>query len=156
QLRLSDNPSLMQDMVDRGLSEQDVRNQIKHDLVNFKLQTFGITVTDQEVQNYYKKNPSEFTTPKRLRVRLIAVKTDADTAAVDADLKSGKSFADVAKDKSIDVTKATGGDLGTCPIDYFAGQVQDALNGAKIGGTTAWLAVGTGPAAAKVKYQVVE
>jgi parvulin-like peptidyl-prolyl isomerase len=156
QLRLSDNPKLSQNMLDRGLSDADVRNMIKHDLTNFKLQTEGVTVTDQEVQANYKKNPLDYTRPKQYHVRLIAVKTDADTKAVDADLKSGKAFADVAKARSIDVTKATGGDLGTVPLDYFAPAVQGAISPLKIGSNTAWLPVGAGSAAAKVKYQVVD
>ena len=156
ELRLHENPKFEQDMLDRGLSESDVKNSIKYDLTKFKLQTFGITVTDQEIQDRYKKNPAEFTRAKQLHVRLIAVKTDAEAAAVDAELKTGKSFADVAKSRSIDVTKASGGDMGTLPIDYFAGQVQTAVGGLKVGGTTAWLPVGSGSAAAKVKYQVVE
>jgi len=156
ELKLHDDPKFEQDMLDRGLSDADVKNTIRYDLTKFKLQTFGITVTDQEIQDRYKKNPAEFTRPRQLHVRLIAVKTDADASAVDADLKSGKSFPDVAKTRSIDVTKATGGDIGFVPIDYFSGAVQDAIGGLKVGGTTQWIPVGSGTAAAKVKYQVAE
>ena len=156
QLRLSDNPKFEQDMIDRGLTDRDVRDSIKHDLTNFKLQTEGITVTDQEVQARYKSNPAEFTRAKQLHVRLIAVRSDAEAHAVDADLKGGKSFADVAKARSIDVTKTTGGDLGTVPIDYFSGTVRKALDSTKIGSTTPWISVGSGTAAAQVKYQIVE
>ena len=156
QLRLSDDPKLEQDMLDRGLSESDVKNMIKHDLTNFKLQTEGITITDQQVQDRYKKNPAEFTRPKQLHVRIIAVKTDAEANAVDADLKAGKDFASVAKARSIDVSKASGGDIGTVPVDYFSGSVRQSIDALKVGGVTPWLAVGAGTAAAKVKYQAVE
>ena len=156
QLRLSDDPKFVQDMTDRGLSADDINDIVKKDLTNFKLMTAGITVTDQEVQANYKKNPSDYTDPKMLHVRLIAVRTSTDAAAADADLKAGKNFSDVAKARSIDVTQATGGDLGTVPITYFAPAVQQAIGSVKIGETTDWMPVGTGGAAAQVKYQVVD
>lgn len=150
QLRLASNPKYIEQMADNGVSQNDLLDSIKYDLTKFKLQTQGITVTDQEVQKFYKDHPSEFTTDKMVKCRVIAVRTDSEAASVDAELKSGKDFSAVAKDKSADVTKALGGDLGTVPITYFPQNVQAALNSIKIGNTTGWMDVN----GSQVKYQL--
>lgn len=150
QLRLSDNPKYIEDWASTGQSQDDLEDLTRYELAKFKLQTYGITVTDAEVQKFYKDNPTTYTTPKMVKVRVIAVKDD--TAAVDADLKAGKDFAAVAKQRSLDVTKATGGDLGRVPLAYFPDNAQAAINGIKIGQTTNWIDQKT----SKVKYQLVD
>lgn len=152
QLRLAKDPKYIQEMADNGISQDDLLDSIKYDLTKFRLQTAGITVTDQEVKKFYAANPAEFTSGKMVKCRIIAVRSDADEAPVDADLHAGKDFSIVAKDKSVDVTKSLGGDVGTVYITYFPQNVQSALNGIKIGNTTDWLDVN----GAKVKYQLVD
>lgn len=164
QLKLSDDPKFLERAADQGLTEEDIRSQIKHDLTNFKLQTAGINVTDQEVQQNYKKNPLNYTTPKKYHVRIIAVHSDSEALAVDADIRAGKDFAAVAKAKSVDVSKGLGGDIGSVPENYFSSDVRPAIAAAKIGGLTPWLTVyeigddgkPTKTIRAKVKYQVVD
>ncbi len=152
QLRLARDPKYIEEMSDNGVNQADLLESIKYDLTKFKLQTTGITVTDQEVKQFYAKNPAEFTTGKMVKCRIIAVRSEADEAAVDADLQAGKDFSAVAKEKSVDVTKSLGGDLGTVFITYFPQNVQAALNAIKIGNTTSWLDVN----GAKVKYQLAD
>lgn len=149
-LRLGDNPKYVENWAATGQTREDLDNRIRFELAKFKLQTLGITVTDQEVQKYYKENPSVFTSEKAVKVRIIAV--DDDTSAVDADLKAGKDFAAVARDKSMDVTRGVGGDLGTVPISFLPENARNALNSIKIGGTTPWMDVNK----KKVKYQLVD
>jgi hypothetical protein len=152
QSRLSRDPKYIEEMADAGITQTDLLDSIKFDLAKFKLQTAGITVTDQEVKQFYAKNPAEYTTGKMVKCRIIAVKTDADEAPVDSDLQSGKDFSAVAKDKSVDVTRSLGGDIGTVFITFFPQNVQQALNAIKIGNTTDWLDVN----GAKVKYQLAD
>lgn len=103
----------------------DVRSDM---LVNSMLESeigSKIKVTPAQIDDFYAKNPTQFKQPERVHAShiLIGVPQDADAAAkgaarataakVLAELKSGKDFADLAKQYSTDPGSATnGGDLG--------------------------------------------
>lgn len=140
--RTEENPRLLQDALDFGLTKEELMSQIKLDVAQFKVVTFGINITDQEVDEHYRTNPTRFTIPKRLKARVIAVATDAEKAAVTADLQAKKPFADVAKERSRDVTQKIGGDLGLVPIYAFPEVAQAPLGTCKIGATTPWIKQG--------------
>jgi foldase protein PrsA len=137
--RLEENPKLLEDWTSTGQTREELLYQIQLELNQFKVLTFGINVTDQEVDEFYAKNPEIFTIPRRVTLRVIAVPTVGDREAVDADLKAGKTFADVAKARSMDITKSTGGEYGTVPITALNEQVRTAIGKVKIGETTEWL-----------------
>jgi parvulin-like peptidyl-prolyl isomerase len=125
---LTDNPKLLNDAALAGQSKSDIEYQIKYNLAQFKLATFGITITDQEVDNFYKSNPQMFTIPKRAKLSVIAVTDEGSKSKIDAELGAGKPFADVAKVYSEDVTKANGGEFGTVPIGTLPEADRDSVN----------------------------
>lgn len=139
---LTENPTLLNDAALAGQTRADVEHQIKYQLAQFKIQTFGITVTDVEIDKFYKDNPTLFTIPKRAKLSVIAVSDEASKSKVDADLAAGKAFADVAKTYSEDVTKNTGGDFGTVPVGALPENIRNAINATKIGQTSAWVEMG--------------
>ena len=102
--RLHLNPKLQEDWRASGRTDAELNYQIKFDLAQFDILTAGITVTDQEVEKFYKDNPKQFTSPMLVTLRVIVVRTQPDADAVDKDLASGKTFPDVAKARSADVT----------------------------------------------------
>lgn len=70
-------------------------------------------VSDADVTAYYDQHKSEFGQPERRRYSVIVAKSQADADAIDAQLKSGTDFAELAKTKSIDTLSGRkGGDLG--------------------------------------------
>ena len=70
-------------------------------------------VSDEEARKAYEQNQSLFSS-ETVGVSHIMVKTESDAEAVQGELKAGKTFADVAKEKSQDQGSAEkGGDLGT-------------------------------------------
>lgn len=72
-------------------------------------------VTEDELKTYFEDNKdSKFaTTPKEIKASHILVGTKEEADAVLSDLKGGKDFAELAKEKSQDPgSKAQGGDLG--------------------------------------------
>jgi foldase protein PrsA len=78
-----------------------------------------------EIEKYYKENQSRFGTPEKRNVSIILTKTEAQANEAKKEIESGKSFASVAKSKSIDPTsKATGGELK----GVVKGQEEAALN----------------------------
>ena len=70
-------------------------------------------VSDEEARKAYEQNQSLFSS-ETVGVSHIMVKTESDAEAVQGELRAGKTFADVAKEKSQDQGSAEkGGDLGT-------------------------------------------
>ncbi len=138
-IRLAENPKMLEEWVGGGGNIDELKYQVRLQIAQFKLQTFGITVTDSEVEDQYNNHPDIYTTPKRLKLRLIAVGSSDDTKAVDQDLAAGKDFAAEAKDKSIDISKSIGGEQGTVDEDSLDPVARDAISAIKIGQTTKWL-----------------
>lgn len=138
-IRQSDNPKMLNQWIAGGGNIDDLKYKLRVQIAEFKLQTFGITITDSEVEDHYNKNPELYTTPKQLKLRLIAVRNSDDTKVVDQDLAAGKAFSDEATQKSIDISKTIGGEYGTIPEYKLDPAAKDALRAIKIGQTSKWL-----------------
>ena len=136
---MEDNPKLLEEWQNGGRTRPELEYEVRYQLAQFKLLSKGITITDQQVEQFYKDNPTMFTVPKRAKLRVIVVDSRTAADAVDADLKSGKTFAAVAMARSLDLSKSIGGDYGVTPIGQLSQQAQDAVNKRKPDGTTEWL-----------------
>ncbi len=69
-------------------------------------------VTEDMLKQEYERQKTLLTNKKEYKVRHILSKTEADAKAIIVQLKSGKGFEKLAKEKSTDAgTKAQGGDL---------------------------------------------
>lgn len=102
----------------QGLTEEDVKNDIKRDLLQEAAFTEDIEVTDEEMETYYERMKTE------LEAHHILV-FDEDTAKeVKKKLDDGEDFADIAKEYSADqFTAEAGGEVGnisagSMPIEY--------------------------------------
>ena len=74
--------------------------------------TAQINIGEDDLKNYYQNNKSEFQQPEQVKARHILVKTEEEAKAIKKELKKGKDFADLAKEKSTCPSKGRGGDLG--------------------------------------------
>ena len=80
----------------------------------------SLTLTEDEVQQYYDANMSQYQTPGQVRARHILLRVDGDDEAVAAraaelaaEARAGADFAELAREHSEDETNAeSGGDLG--------------------------------------------
>lgn len=80
----------------------------------------GLTLTDDEVRQYYDANLSQYRTPGQVRASHVLLRVDGDdeevaarAAEIAAEARSGADFADLAREHSQDETNAgSGGDLG--------------------------------------------
>ncbi len=140
-LRQSDNKELLTVWQSSGRTVDELKRQILVELAQFRIATFGITITDQEVEKDYVNNPSMYTTPLRYKLRVIVLKDQTKKGAVDGDLTAGKSFAETAAKYSEDISKVSGGIYGTVPVQFLAVTVATALKDIKIGKTTDWIDV---------------
>jgi foldase protein PrsA len=96
-----------------GLPIDAVKQSIRRQLLQQKLFTQGVTVTDKEIEDYYKQNKQnpQFTTPEQVEAREITVATEAAAKEVKQTLDKNAAFELVAQSKSIDQYKAQGGKL---------------------------------------------
>ena len=99
----------------QGLTPEQVREDVRASVVQNKLYakvTDGVTVSDQEIDDYYKKNKQQYVQPESRDVRHILVKKKALADQLYQQLKSGGDFAALAKKYSQDPgSKASGGKL---------------------------------------------
>jgi foldase protein PrsA len=112
-----------------GQTVSDLLLRVKLNMLSSKIQQKIAkgkgTPSKAEIEKYYKENQSRFGTPEKRNVSIILTKTEAQANAAKKEIESGKSFASVAKSKSIDPTsKAAGGELK----GVVKGQEEAALN----------------------------
>lgn len=69
-------------------------------------------ISDEELKGFYEKNLDKFKAGEQVRASHILVKTEQEAKDVQAQLKGGAKFEELAKTKSVDSSAAKGGDLG--------------------------------------------
>ncbi len=90
----------------------DIRKRIIVDTFLKKKVEADSNISDEELKKFYEQNLDKFKSGEQLRASHILVKTEDEAKAVQAQLKGGAKFEDVAKAKSVDSSAAKGGDLG--------------------------------------------
>jgi parvulin-like peptidyl-prolyl isomerase len=89
------------------------KEQIRNSLLLEKIFTKDVVVTEQEMQEYYQKNKSQFNVPTVYHLSHIVVKTDNEANKALKELSQGSSFSALAMERSIDEFSANqGGDIG--------------------------------------------
>ena len=81
------------------------RTTVEHFITNAK------KIDEQYLKNFYNKNKRRYRDDK-VRASHILLKTRKEAEGVLKDLKAGKNFAELAKEKSIGPSGVKGGDLG--------------------------------------------
>jgi peptidyl-prolyl cis-trans isomerase C len=84
------------------------------------------TVTDADDKARYDKEVAALPKQEEVHARHILVKTEDEAKDVIKQLDAGKSFADLAKEKSTDPNKADGGDLGYFTKGRMVKEFEDA------------------------------
>lgn len=105
---------------------EELKKSIKNDVLVGKLQentVKDVTVTDQEIQNYYSTNKYSYTEkPSKMNISHILVETEAKAKELKNRAEKGEKFEDLAKANSLDTgTKDKGGSLGD--VDYANNQL---------------------------------
>src|SRR3990172_7058389 len=70
-----------------------------------------IKIGDDEIKSYYTQNKDKYKQEEQVRARHILVKTEEEAKAIAEELKTGKDFAELAKEKSTCPSSRRGGDL---------------------------------------------
>jgi len=97
----------------KGITDDLVRANVINKIVYDNI-TKNVTVTDKDVKDYYEANKESFQEGEnKVHIAHILVKTKEESDKIKKELDEGKDFANIAKEKSLDVaTKDKGGDLG--------------------------------------------
>jgi len=96
----------------QGLTDADVKTDIKAQLINQKLfdqVTKDVTVSPIEIRKYYDDHPEDFQTPESRDVAHILVKTKKEADDIKKQLDDGADFATLAKKYSQDTASAKDG-----------------------------------------------
>jgi foldase protein PrsA len=117
-------------LTNTGQTVSDLELRVKLNLLSQKIQqkvtkNGGKKPSDTEVEKYFNENKQRFSQPERRDLEIVLTKTQSQAEAAKKEIQSGKSFATVAKSKSIDpASKAQGGSLP----GVVKGQEQKALD----------------------------
>ncbi|WNG32997.1 foldase [Archangium minus] len=74
-----------------------------------------VALTEEELRGYYSAHEAEFSEPEQVRAAQIVVKGMDEARRVQAQLKAGKKFAELARKYSLSADAKVGGDLGFFP-----------------------------------------
>jgi len=121
-----------------GLTETDVHNILRQDVILVKAVSPQVHVSEADIKAYFDKNHTTYDKPAQVRARHILV-ADLKTAnEVEAKLKAGAKFEDLAKQYSTDPSsKDKGGELGFFGKGQMVPAFQDAAFAAPVGTITA-------------------
>jgi foldase protein PrsA len=128
QIKANFPPGSWSDMLkSRGLTEQDVHNALRDQIIIDQAVGKNINVTDAQIKQYFDKNHAQFDQPASVQARHILVPDLKTAQKVEADLKGGANFATEAQKYSTDPgSKDKGGELGT----FRRGQMVPAFDAA--------------------------
>jgi len=82
-------------------------------------------VTDTEVRQTYEKNPQQYMTAERRKLRHIIVPAEEKAKEILQQLKNGANFEEIAGQNNTDATKQRGGDLGWAQKGIYVKEFED-------------------------------
>lgn len=138
------DPNFMPTYKNRGMTLGQIREEVKFSLVQERLTTKGITVSNDEVDTWVKNNPNAFIIPAKVSMSWILAKTDQKKNQAELELKSGKKFSEVA----IALSQAPSAALvngkylperGAIPISNLAANLRPQVEKAGVGSDTEWI-----------------
>jgi peptidyl-prolyl cis-trans isomerase C len=102
--------------LDRDKEVRDILEEAKKKIIIAKLVKTEvddkIKISEEDMKKYYEEHKDDFKKPEMWRASHILVASEGEAKEIQALLSSGKSFQDLAKEKSIDTTASRGGDVG--------------------------------------------
>lgn len=113
--------------------QQELKEDILIDTVFRRELGEGIKVTDQQIEDYFKKNPLQFSSEEQRRASVILIKVNHNTGSagdqkarqklqkIVGKLNKGGDFAELAQTYSQDSIAKRGGDLGFFTKDRMFG-----------------------------------
>ncbi|HZG75014.1 MAG TPA: peptidylprolyl isomerase [Paenibacillus sp.] len=128
-----DDATFNEQLKGAGFTLDELKEQMKPQIVLTKLVEPQIQVTDEELQTYYEENKAQYETPEQVKASHILVETKAEADDLLAQIKGGADFAELAKAHSKDGSAAQGGDLGFFGKGQMVAPFEEAAFALEIG-----------------------
>ncbi len=157
------NPQIKQAITEQKIMTLDeYRQQVRVNLAYFNLITRGVTVTEQEVREYYEQRKRDFYRPASVRVRYVAVGNPLIRKQIDDDLKRGFSFQSIVQKYAQNPAANTQAGEGEIAIEgpiqaqnqaqmALQQQTRRVLQNAKVGQVTDWIELGN----TAIRYEII-
>jgi foldase protein PrsA len=108
-----DEEAFNQALTSSGSSLESVKDNIKSYLLTQKLLKERVTVSDDQIKEYFEANKESFAQQEQVEASHILVEDEETAKEVKEKLDKGADFAEVAKEYSTDTSNAeSGGELG--------------------------------------------
>lgn len=115
--RVAENPNYITTMTQQlGMTLDQIKQNIRNDLVQYKLITRGVTVTKDDVDSYIKEHKAQMIQPATADVLAVVVSSEAKKKPVDQDLANGSSFPSIVNRYSEDPSARQNGGKTTIPL----------------------------------------
>jgi foldase protein PrsA len=125
-------------LAQQGLTEADVQTILRQQLIIEKAVAPLVHVSDSDIAAYFAKNHATLDKPAQIRARHILVADEKTADMIEAKLKAGGNFAELAKQYSTDPsTKDKGGELGFFGAGQMVKPFQEAAAATPVGATSA-------------------
>ncbi|HQD80641.1 MAG TPA: peptidylprolyl isomerase [Bacillota bacterium] len=99
-----------------GWTDEQIKDIIEMNLLVYKISTKDITIEEDALMAFFEENKSDYDEPEQVLASHILVATEEEAKEVKQELSEGADFAELAKEKSLDVaTAVNGGDVGWFP-----------------------------------------
>jgi peptidyl-prolyl cis-trans isomerase SurA len=137
--------------LDPEMYEQRIRDEIlQHRLLSFMIRR-KVVITEQEIQDYYRDHPGEFSQQRQVHLALILFASRSQAEQVVQELRDGTiSFDQAARQYSRGPGAAQGGDIGVLAWNDLAGAWRSALEGLEVGRMSPLFSVQDQPALLKL------
>lgn len=102
-------------MKEQGIDDKSLFETVKRDILTERVWVSlveGVRVKEKEVSEYFEGHKEELIIGEEVRLRIIAVKDKAEAEEILAALRNGASFDRLARQRSIGLRAAQGGDTG--------------------------------------------
>jgi parvulin-like peptidyl-prolyl isomerase len=134
--RFPDLDSFSAWMHERGLDDKSLFEAIRTDMVAARVKAVlveGLAVTEAEIRTYFEEHGENLVIGEEVRLRIIAVRNQAEADEILAAMQKGTSFAALARQRSLGKRAAQGGDMGWVQMEALAPALQQAVNVLRIG-----------------------
>lgn len=112
----------------QGITEDDLKNDIRKSLLQEAAITDGIEVSEEEIEEYYERMKIE------IEARHILVEDEETAKEVKEKLDNGEDFEKLAKEYSTDTSNSEdGGNLGTFSAGAMVPEFEDAAYSLEVG-----------------------
>jgi len=117
-----------------GMSEDDLRESLRVNLIVFEMSTKDVVITDEQAETYFYENRENYDDPEQVMASHILVETEEEANEIKQLLNEGADFAALAAERSTDSGTATnGGDLGYFPRGRMVAEFENAAFSLEIG-----------------------